>query len=57
MLENAYWSRLVGLDDFRLTKFMLTNRHENDRKWCERVKGILVELDLEEMYNAECNVG
>ena len=35
---------------------MFKNEHENEGKLCERVKGILVALDLEEMYNAKCKV-
>ena len=47
---------VVVLDDSWLMKFVLKNEHENEGKCCKRVKSILVELDLEEMYNSKCKV-
>ena len=37
-------------------KFVLKNEHENEGKCCKRVKSILVELELEEMYNSKYKV-
>ena len=46
-----FWNRLLNMEDSRLTKQIFNWDYANQRGWCQDIKHLLIQLDLECVFS------
>ena len=46
-----FWNRLLNMEDSRLTKQIFNWDYTNQRGWCQDIKHLLIQLDLECVFS------